>query len=282
MRYCASPSSNKEHVQRVAAQCCAAPVITACVSVLSRVQSVSATVWPTNCRPQQSRFGRQILSQFEGRSQDPVTLGKKWNRGKGEHAGQKVLFHVSLSSTPFRLIMLPDLPRKPPKEWSSLPSSFLDVLDQAAQSTANESVRYALGHIQLRGQAGEVVATNGKQLLMQKGFSFPWNDNVLVPSIRAFGLRDLTKDETIRIGRTAGEVVICVGSWTFLLGVDSKLRYPDVLEVIPRSSTFTCRLRVDPEDATFLINFIPKLAGQGDDHSPITLDLNGKTLVQGS
>jgi hypothetical protein len=223
-------------------------------------------------------FRSSILAQFEGRSHDLVTL-EELESGKGRACWTEGAIPRIFNFDTVPLDTVPDLP-KPPKERASLPSSFLDVLDQAAQSTANESGRYALGHIQLRGQSGEVVATDGKQLLMQSGFSFPWNENLLVPSIRAFGLRDLATDENIRIGRIAKEVVICVGPWTFLLGIESNRRYPEVQEVIPRPSTFTCRLRVDPEDATFLINVIPKLAGHGDDHSPITLDLNGKTLVR--
>ena len=37
---------------------------------------------------------------------------------------------------------------------------------------------YPLGNLQLRGRAGEIIATDGHQLLLQGGFHFPWPEDV--------------------------------------------------------------------------------------------------------
>ena len=144
-------------------------------------------------------------------------------------------------------------------------------------STAVDSIRYATGKVQLRG-SGEIVATDGKQLLMQRGFKFPWKDNVLIARMGLFGTGILPDDGPVQIGRTAKHVFVQVGNWTVALTVDTEGRYPDVEQVIPKSSTTTVTL--SPEDASALLRNLPKLPGVKDDNSPVTVDCNGKIAVR--
>ena len=223
-------------------------------------------------------FRATVLEQFEERSDDRVILDEVGpGKGQARWTEGAVPRVFEFETVPPETV--PDLP-KPPTAWSTLPSSFLHALDEAAQTTAKESVRFALARIQLRGQAGEVIASDGRQLLVQSGFTFPWQDDVLVPRVRAFGLRDLAAEATVKVGRLKQQVVICSGRWTFLLGIDSKARFPSVQEVIPRPAAITSRLRIAPEDAVFLASTLPKLPGRDDEHAPITLDLNGRTIVR--
>jgi hypothetical protein len=71
------------------------------------------------------------------------------------------------------------------------------ALAEASRSTAKESVRYGLSRLRLRGSTGEVVATDGKQLLVQGNFQFPWQDAVLVPRLSVFGHRDMAIPGTV-------------------------------------------------------------------------------------
>jgi hypothetical protein len=70
------------------------------------------------------------------------------------------------------------------------------------------------------------------------------------------------------------------GRWTFWLAIDSSSRFPDAQAVVPKPSAVTCRLFLDEADVAFLVNALPKLPGQDDDHSPITLDLGREVLVR--
>ncbi len=81
--------------------------------------------------------------------------------------------------------------------------------------------------IQLRGKAGQIVATDGRQLLVQGGFSFPWNDSILIPRVPAFGARELSDQVEVGVGRTKTHVAVKVGRWTFLLAIDTHARFPD-------------------------------------------------------
>jgi tetratricopeptide (TPR) repeat protein len=55
------------------------------------------------------------------------------------------------------------------------------ALADASQITDPESSRYALGCIQLQGTSGKMAATDGRQILLQSGFTFPWQEDLLLP-----------------------------------------------------------------------------------------------------
>ena len=102
------------------------------------------------------------------------------------------------TTDPAKLPPFPPLPTT----FVTNPPVIIKALDDAMHSTAVDSVRYATGKVQLRG-SGEIVATDGKQLLMQKGFKFPWKDNVLVARMLFFGAGVLPDDTPVKIGRCA-------------------------------------------------------------------------------
>ena len=107
-----------------------------------------------------------------------------------------------------------------------MPDGFVVALDEATRTTAKESSRFALSRMQLRGRPGQVVATDGKQLLIQGGFRLPWIDDVLVARISAFGLRELSEQSPVAVGRIEGHVAVRAGRWTFWLAIDPASRFP--------------------------------------------------------
>src|SRR6185312_15247146 len=58
----------------------------------------------------------------------------------------------------------------PPEKFDTAPGELLDVLAEATRTCPESSTRYTLECIQLRGNAHEIVATDGHQLLIQGGF----------------------------------------------------------------------------------------------------------------
>src|SRR5205814_5856991 len=122
---------------------------------------------------------------------------------------------------------LKDFPCEPDKLVSQ-PLHFLKALDDAAGTAAGEATRYALLHLELRGEKGQLVGTDGKQLLIQGGFSFPWKGDLLVPSLALFGCRELPQDVTVLVGHTESHVTLRVGPWTFHLTINKDGRFPCV------------------------------------------------------
>ena len=58
----------------------------------------------------------------------------------------------------------------------------------------------------MRGKAGEVVATDGRQLLVQSAFRFGWDGDLLIPAAPIFGCKELPQQElpeaAARLSRT--------------------------------------------------------------------------------
>ena len=223
-------------------------------------------------------FRADVLARFEGRTEAPVAL-ENVAAGKGRARWEDGGVPCALDFDTVPPDGLPPLP-DPPAKWTPMPAEFLLALDEASHSAARESARFALTCIQLRGQRGEVVGTDGGQLLVQAGFPFPWAEDLLVPRLSAFGRRELTGHAEVRIGRARNHVAVAAGPWTLLLAVDATGRYPDAQAVIPRLPPDPSRLVLDEEDAVFLASALPKLPGGGDFNAPITLDLGRPPAVR--
>ena len=167
-----------------------------------------------------------------------------------------------------------------PTTWASNPAGLIDALAEAIETGTPDSTRYALECIQLQGARGEIVATDGRQLLVRSGYSFPWADDLLIKARPIFGCRALPRDQPVEVGRTDTHVFLRVGPWTISCVIQKELRFPAVERVIPAASEITARLRLDPADARFLESALGRLPGGDQNNSPVTVDLNGEIAVR--
>jgi hypothetical protein len=167
----------------------------------------------------------------------------------------------------------------PPEQFCCPGAGFLDAIKQAVQTASQQSIRYALNCLQLRGKAGEVVATDGRQLLVQRGFSLPWEEDLLIPAIAALGCKEL-EAESVWIARSDAHVVLRTGTWTFFIPIDKEKRYPQIDQVIPRANRLATTCRLTPDDAIFLGKALPRLPGKDAENEQVTLDLNGHVAVR--
>ena len=120
----------------------------------------------------------------------------------------------------------PDSALPSPKSWLAVDSGLLMAFRDAVETTDHESSRFALGCLQLRGESGEIVATDGKQLLIQGGFTFPWRESLLVSAPHIFGCREFATQGTLAIGRTDQHVCLQIGDWTLNLPINTEGRFP--------------------------------------------------------
>src|SRR5439155_1378655 len=162
-----------------------------------------------------------------------------------------------LGEDPEKLSSFPE----PPESMAAVEPGLVKALGDAFCSAAPLATRYAVDHIQLRGIAGQVVATDGRQLLVQSGFALPFSEDVLVPSTAVFGCRELAAGAEVTVGKTDTHVCLRVGAWTFHLPIDKESRFPKVDEVIPSLSRALTRCHLDPADAAFATRSLPKLPG---------------------
>ncbi len=220
-----------------------------------------------------------VLATLEGGPAQAVTLEEvqpgrgraRWEQGGAARSAEFPTVHPS-TIPPF-----PELPT----ELAPLPEGFLAALGEAARTTADgATARLSLTRVQLRGRAGEVVATDGRQALVQAGFPLPWPEDLLVPRVPAFAGRPPPGATPVAIGRTESHVAVRAGPWTFALRIDAAARYPDVRGVIPRPNDRSTRLRLDPEDAALLRQALPGLPGKDDHLRPVTLELGPRPVVR--
>ncbi|CAN5909094.1 hypothetical protein BH23PLA1_BH23PLA1_42600 [soil metagenome] len=168
----------------------------------------------------------------------------------------------------------------PPEGFQSVPAGLLDALAEASATTDSASTRYALDCLQLRGETGEIIATDGRQILIRGGFSFPWPGDVLVRGTPACAAPDLPRDRPIRIGKTEGHVVLVVGPWTFYLAIATEARFPRIENAIPDPAAIATRVQLDPADVAFLAEALDRLPGADDHNAPVTIDCNGQVVVR--
>jgi hypothetical protein len=219
----------------------------------------------------------QALADFEGRSDAVVTL---------EQLGSSILARWDDRGVPREmeydwqhpsdLQTFPDVP----ESTTTNEPGFLKALADATQSAAQVAIRYAVNHLQLRGKAGEIVATDSRQLLIQSGFQFPWTEDVLIPASPVFGCREIPQDAAVSIGKTDTHVLLRAGPWSLFLAIDKEGRFPKVEDAIPAESAASARWRIHPDDAVFLDRILKPLPGGSDDDTSVTVDLNGHAMVR--
>lgn len=169
---------------------------------------------PVPCEPDELVIPFELLNDVQGNKNDPVTVGvlkagvltAEWEERGIRKALQYALPKGKLENFP--------------SVTSSLmvnPPGLIAALRDANETTDLDSSRYALGCVQVRGNLGQLAATDGRELLVQGGFQFGFQEELLVQRIGAFACRDLPHDLPVQTGRTETHYVVRVGLWTFFL-----------------------------------------------------------------
>ena len=139
-----------------------------------------------------------------------------------------------------------------------------------------------MGCILLRSGAagGEVVATDGRQILIRGGFAFPWDGDALIHRVPICAGRDLPRDRPWAIGRTASHVVLRSESLRLACAIQADARFPQIDQIFPDPTANAARLRIDPAYVAFLVESLGRLLGFESPHAPVTVDLNGHLTVR--
>jgi len=219
----------------------------------------------------------QLLDDCQGKKDEPVNIERT---GKGRVTAQwrdgSVPQTVRYDADPPRDAEFPS----PPETFAENPPGLLEALAAAADTCDADSVRFATDHVQLRGEAGSIAATDGRQLLVQNGFQFPWTGEVLVPRTKIFASAELPHDQPVRAGKSGDWVAVQCGSWTVYLAVNADGRFPDVRHHIPKQDAATTRCVFSPADADFLVETLPRLPSEDENNYPVTLDVNGQIAIR--
>jgi hypothetical protein len=124
------------------------------------------------------------------------------------------------------------------------------------------------------------VATDSHQLLVEGGFQFPWDDNVLIPGSKLLTHREFRTDEDVGVGRAEDVVVLNVGPWTAWMSIEKERRFPEIDQVIPNVNAAIATVSIPKNDGDFLARVVKQLPANDEQHSPVTVDLNGSIAVR--
>jgi hypothetical protein len=215
------------------------------------------------------------LDRFDGTRSDPVTLEVKSTR----RGIAKWRDRTGPRSTNFELTKSDVTWPAEPDQLTALPPEFVPALHEAGRSASREESRYALARIQVRGRAGQLVATDGKQALVQGGFTFPFAEDLLVPALPVFGTKEVSVEREVGIGVVDNWLYLAIGPWQVWLAIDREGRFPDVESAIPKAPG--TRVVFAEADARRLLDALPRLrAGNDDNGQAVTLDLGRRVAVR--
>jgi hypothetical protein len=228
--------------------------------------------------PTEAFLPLDFLSACEGRSAEPVNLDTS--------APGKVTASWADKRVPMVVEYLPDVPVEPP-DFPTPPAestvnepSLWTALREAADTSESGRIRFALDCLQLRGQQGQIIATDSRQVLAQSGFHFPWTEDVLVPASAVFACRDLPTDLPVGIGKTGEWLTFTIEPWSISLRLETDARFPDVSHHVSDPQFATARLRLSDDDAKFLTQTLPRLPTEDEHNNPVTVDLNGQVVIR--
>lgn len=165
-----------------------------------------------------------------------------------------------------------------PAEFFACDDDLLSALQQATQTCDVSGSRYALHCIQLRGETGQIIGTDGRQLLVQSGFRFGFQGDLLIPRSDVFACPELPH-EGVQLGVRETHVVLVCGPWKLWLPIEKEARFPPVDHLLPATNSAPTTLELHPADAKFLAENafrLPSAAGR----QAVTLDLNGQVVIR--
>lgn len=171
-----------------------------------------------------------------------------------------------------------------PEDGYILPLTARKALIAAFETTDPEHVgRFALSRVQLKGSKGSVIATDGRQLLIQTGLHWPFEADLLLANYRKLFASADFPEGPIECCKTDRYLVFCSTNWEFFLPIEPSQAYPRVEDVIPGDDQAVATLEVSHGDAKYLREVLPLLPfDEMDGYRPVTIELNGKIFVRAS
>jgi hypothetical protein len=219
----------------------------------------------------------ELLAAAEGRGQEPVTLEPQGSRNVlaswNDHDIPQV---IEFDTGPLADSKFPTSP----DSFETNAPQLREALNLAAMITDNDPHRYALNCLQLRGGEGKIVATDGRQILVQFGFRFPWTDDLLVGASPVFACRELSEAEGVQVGIADDWIAFKIGLWTVWLLINREGRFPKLGDLFRQPAAATSRMSIDESDAEFLTEALIRLPSDHEQNNPVTLDLNGQVVVR--
>ncbi len=231
---------------------------------------------PSSAAPDPFTLPWTTVKEFASKKNDKIDLDVSGNTVALSWNVNGVPQHRSLPSLGLTDKRLPPVPN----DQITHSIKTFDMMVAAGKCVDAENTRYSLGSICLRGSKAKIVSTDGRQALIQDGFSFPWEKDVLCPVSKIFGSKELREPgDTVKIGFEDHWVFFNVGDVNIWLK-EIEGKFPMLDQFTKNIDHFTW-LNIDPSDALFVSDRLDNLPGKTDRELPVYIDLNGHVAVRG-
>ena len=244
-----------------------------------QIQAVGKTVafeirFPGHYQPECFAIPYEALTACEGRQDDPVSFTKRDDTMIVEWSDKGIP-----QSASFPVSEPVEMPGRP-ETLTSIEPRFLAAMANAVATTEKQENRFALDCIRLRGSDGQIAATDSSQALIETGYSFPWEDEILITGSGAFTSSDFAAADDLRIGRSADWVTLQANSRTLHMRIEKERRFPNIDLQIPTNGSAVTTLSLSEDDIGFLLTSTKRLPGASEPNAPVTVDLNGVVAIR--
>jgi hypothetical protein len=221
------------------------------------------------------------LEALQVLAKSDATQGEFTLQGEAEvrlHLVEKTIPREEAFSMPEKGLETPSSP----KVGYLLPLNARQMLIAAFETAEQgEPGRYALNRVQLQGSKASIAATDGKQLLIQGGLPWPFEEELLLANYRRLFRSGDFPTGQLELAKTERQLVFRAGHWEFFLPIEESQRYPQVEDVLPALSEAVATLEISSGDAKYLREVLPHLPFDTYDYErPVTVELNGKIGVR--
>ena len=215
------------------------------------------------------------IKELASKKHDNVELNVEGNNVSVTYLIGGVPQHRSFPSLGLTDKRLPNMPDNTVAHSLSL----LDALTDAGKCVDPENSKYSLGAVCLRGSKAQIASTDGRQALIQDGFAFHSENDVLCPVSKIFASRELREfADTVRVGFEDDWIYFQIGTVKlWLKQIEGK--FPQLEQFTKNTGHFTW-LNVDPSDGGFTAQRLDNLPGKTDRESPVYVELNGHVAVR--
>lgn len=174
---------------------------------------------------------------------------------------------------------VPDRCPASPRRLHLVPPALWRAAAAAAATAAAPDGPWPLTHVQWRGRTGTLAASDGRQLLVAGGWTFPWREDLLVAA-RPLGacLEILAGAGPLCLGRTTRHLVLRARPWTFFLPLARPAPFPALTALLHDRAAAATVVHLSGAQAAALGRALLRLPGGPD--GPVTLELGACVRVQ--
>ena len=227
-----------------------------------------------NCEEQTFALSADLLCQIAADDNAAVvfeSVGPRRCLAEWTQEGQP--HRAALVTGPFGHV--PAFPREPSYLITLLPVQ-LRALHQAMLTASNREPEWS--RVELRG-SGSVVACDGHQFLMQRGFAFPWLTDLQVSRTLLFGIPVL-QQPWMAVGRTADRVFFASPGWKIALAIKQESCQPSDESPLAPPMKHPVWWRLSESNLATLRRYLPELSETSLPDAPVTLRLRETISLQ--